>query len=138
MAVVTHKYFFKFPKCETEEPIVYHLVRDYNLITNIFRAKVAADGDGYLVLDLKGEEKDIEAAKTYMASFGVTINTVDKGMIRSTDRCTHCGNCLTHCPTHALHIEDYATRKVLFDESKCIACLKCVSNCPMGACSSVF
>ena len=40
--IVTHKYFLKFPKCETETPIVYHLVKDYDLEVNIFRAKVTS------------------------------------------------------------------------------------------------
>lgn len=136
--VVTHKYFFHFPTCVTDTPIVYTLVKDYDLVVNIFRAKVAADGEGYLVLELKGEEEKIEAAKRYICGFGVTVNTVDKGVIRDVSKCTNCGNCLTHCAPHALHIKDYRTRKVEFDESRCVACGRCVSNCPMGACSTVF
>lgn len=135
---VSHKYFFHFPKCVTDTPIVCKLVKDYNLIVNIFRAKVTAEGEGYLVLELTGEEKDIEAAKEYICSFGVTVNTVDKGIIRDVAKCTNCGNCLSHCAPQALHIKDYATRVVEFDETRCIACEHCISNCPMGACTTVF
>ena len=36
--MTTRKLFLHFPKCETERPIVYHLVKDYGLIINIFQA----------------------------------------------------------------------------------------------------
>lgn len=136
--IASHRYFLHFPKCETDVPIVYHLVRDFNLVINIFRAKVTAEGEGFLVLDIKGEEDAIEKGKEYIAGFGVNINSVNKGIERKEDRCTNCGNCLAHCPTKAMHISDPATRKVEFNETLCIACGKCVSNCPMGACSSIF
>ena len=58
--MITRKLFFRFPKSETEKPIVYHLVKDHNLIINIFRAKVTAEDEGYLVLDVTGKEEDIE------------------------------------------------------------------------------
>ena len=37
---VTKKLMLFFPKCECEKPIIYHLVKDYDLIVNVFRAKV--------------------------------------------------------------------------------------------------
>ena len=52
---MTKKVLLLFPKSETEKPIVYHLVKDYDLEVNIFRAKVTADEFGYLVLDLTGD-----------------------------------------------------------------------------------
>ena len=57
---VTKKFFLYFPKCETEKPIVYHLVKDYNLIINIFRAKVTPEEEGYLVLDITGSQVHID------------------------------------------------------------------------------
>ncbi|MHC4656143.1 MAG: NIL domain-containing protein, partial [Planctomycetota bacterium] len=48
---ITKKLMLFFPKCECEKPIIYHLVKDHNLIVNIFRAKVTPEEEGYLVLD---------------------------------------------------------------------------------------
>ena len=136
--MITRKLFLHFPKCETEKPIVYQLVKDYNLIINIFRAKVTANEEGYLVLDVTGEEADIERGMEFVRSFRVTIDTVNKGVRWDAARCTHCGNCLSHCPTQALRLRDRDRREVEFVESACIECLNCLDNCPFGACSSAF
>ncbi len=136
--MITKKVLFLFPKSETEKPIVYHLVKDYDLIVNIFRAKVTADEFGYLVLDLTGEEENIAKGLEFVRSFNVEINEADRGIRWDKNVCTQCGNCLSHCPTQALYIADKKTRKIEYDEDKCIQCLSCIENCPYGACSSIF
>lgn len=136
--IITKKLLLLFPQCETEKPIVYNLVRDYNLIINIFRAKVTPEEEGYLVLDVTGTEEDIRQGMEYVKTFDVTINETEKGVHWDEELCTHCGNCLTHCPTHALYITDRQSMRVSFDGEKCIECLNCLSVCPFGACSSLF
>ena len=103
---VTKKLMLFFPKCECEKPIIYHLVKDYNLVVNVFRAKVTPEEEGYLVLDLTGTEKEIERAVEFVRTFNVTVNAAGKGVTWDSERCTHCGQCITHCPTRALHIDD--------------------------------
>jgi len=137
-ATVTRKLMFFFPKCECEKPIIYHLVKDYHLVVNVFRAKVTPDAEGYLVLDLAGSEEDIERALEYVRKFKVTISASTKGLRWDRALCTDCGACLTHCPTKALRVADPATRKICFEDDKCIECLACLKVCPFGACASVF
>lgn len=135
---VTRKMMFFFPKCECEKPIIYHLVKDYDLIVNVFRAKVTPEAEGYLVLDLTGTEENIDRAVAFVSTFNVTVSGAGKGVTWSPRLCTHCGACLTHCPTHALHIGDAARREVAFDDGKCIECLACLRVCPYGACATAF
>jgi L-aspartate semialdehyde sulfurtransferase ferredoxin len=135
---VTHKLMLFFPKCECEKPIIYHLVKDYDLIVNVYRAKVTPEEEGYLVLDVTGTEVNIEKAMDFVRTFNVTINTTGKGVARDLERCTHCGQCVSHCPTGALRIEDGATREVVYHEDDCIECLACIRVCPFGACASTF
>ena len=135
---VTKKLMLFFPKCECEKPIIYHLVKDYNLVVNVFRAKVTPEEEGYLVLDVTGTEKDIEKAMDFVKTFDVSVNYTGKGVTRDDERCTHCGHCVTHCPTGALHVGDAATREVLYNEADCIECLACIRVCPFGACASAF
>ena len=135
---VTKKLMLFFPKCECEKPIIYHLVKDYDLVVNVFRAKVTPEEEGYLVLDVTGTETNIERALEFVRTFDVTISYTGKGVTWDEDRCTHCGQCIPYCPTGALHIADAATRQVAFDESKCIECLACIRVCPYGVCTSAF
>ncbi|MHC4641485.1 MAG: 4Fe-4S dicluster domain-containing protein [Planctomycetota bacterium] len=135
---VTKKLMLFFPKCECEKPIIYHLVKDHNLIVNVFRAKVTPEEEGYLVLDVTGTEEAIQQGMAFVKTFNVDINFTGKGVTRDEDGCTHCGHCITHCPTGALHIADRATREVVYNEEKCIECLACIRVCPFGECASVF
>ncbi len=135
---VTKKLMLFFPKCECEKPIIYHLVKDHNLIVNVFRAKVTPEEEGYLVLDVTGSEEDIERGMAFVKTFNVDINYTGKGVTRDEDGCTHCGHCITHCPTGALHIADRATREVAYNGETGIECLACIRVCPFGECASVF
>ena len=135
---VTKKLMLFFPKCECEKPIIYHLVKDHNLIVNVFRAKVTPEEEGYLALDVTGTEDDIEKGLDFIKTFNVSINTSGKGITVDEDSCTHCGHCITHCPTGALHIADIVTREVVYSEAKCIECMGCIRVCPYNACASAF
>jgi ferredoxin len=135
---MTRKFTLYFPKSETEKPIVYHLVKDYNLVINIFRAKVTPEEYGYLVLDVTGTEEDIRRGMEFVRTFDVRIDESHKGVRWDRDTCVMCGNCIAHCPTEALHIADRRTMEVSFDSDLCIECLACLTNCPYGACTSMF
>jgi ferredoxin len=135
---VTKKLMLWFPKCECEKPIVYHLVRDYDLMVNVFRARVTPEEEGYLALDVTGTEANIERAMEYIRTFNVTINFTGKGLTWTEERCTSCGNCLTHCRTGALHIPDRNSMAVTFDDAKCVECLGCLRACPYGSITSAF
>lgn len=136
--MVTKKLMLFFPRCECEKPIIYHLVKDYGLVVNVFRAKVTPQEEGYLVLDVTGTEAAIADALDFVKTFHVTVNYSGKGLVWDHKLCTHCGHCLPHCPTGALCLADSSTREVTFCEETCIECLACIRICPYGACSSAF
>lgn len=46
------------------------------------------------------------------------------------DKCTRCGECLKHCPTGAIVINDIQTH---IDQDKCIGCAECVAVCRFQA-----
>ena len=137
-ATLTQKLMLDFPRCECEKPIIYHLVKDYDLVVNVYRAKVTPEERGYLALDVTGTEENIQKALEYVKTFNVIVNPTGKGLTRDPIACTHCGHCVTHCPTKALHIEDTSSREVLYHEDKCIECLACIRACPYGACVAAF
>lgn len=136
--MVTKKVYLYFPKSETDKPIVYQLIKEYNLVVNIYRAKVTPEEEGYLSLEISGTQEDLERAYTYLNKFEVEIHVGNKGLQWDSEKCAHCGNCIVHCPTEALHFVDKDSRTVGFDENKCVECLACIPSCPFAACSSAF
>ncbi|MHC5058395.1 MAG: NIL domain-containing protein [Planctomycetota bacterium] len=131
------KYVFKFPARLVEHPMASELVRDHNVIVNILRARVEPDEEGMLVVELTGEEKDIDAGLKYVKGLGVEVESLSKDITWHEDLCTECTACRSVCPTGALSTgeEDMA---VSFDQSKCIACELCIPACPYGAVEITF
>ena len=66
---------FTFPQKLIKEPIIYNLSKQFNIVTNIRRADVSEDR-GWVVLELDGNEKDIEKGIAWVTSKGVRIDPV--------------------------------------------------------------
>jgi L-aspartate semialdehyde sulfurtransferase ferredoxin len=136
--MTTKKILLRFPPSKAELPVVYHLVKDYDLMVNILRAAVSAEKDGFLALDISGSDEDIRRGLEYVRSANLKVDETTTGVTWSAERCSDCGNCIPHCPTHALHLVDSLHRKIAFEPGLCVECLSCLPNCPFGACTSVF
>ncbi len=66
----------EFPLDRVKEPLVYRLVKDYNLIPNIRKANIDPRLGGYLFMDLTGQPDDIVNAIEFLRDNGVTVNTL--------------------------------------------------------------
>jgi len=121
-----------FPHRLVDQPIVYKLVKDFDLSFNILKASVTPQEEGLMVLELSGSEENFDKGVMYLQSCGVKIQPLSQDVVRNEAKCTDCGVCVPICPTLALTI-DSATRKVSFDDAKCIACELCVKICPTRA-----
>ena len=71
---------FTFPTDLVKEPIIYQLGRDFNVVTNIRRADVRSDM-GWVVLELDGEDSEIERGLEWVGSTGVRIDPVSGDVI---------------------------------------------------------
>ena len=67
---------FTFPPELVKEPIIYVLGKEYNVVTNIRRANVTAD-EGWVILELEGDPKDIEKSISYVLALGVQVDPID-------------------------------------------------------------
>jgi len=121
-----------FPRRLVERPIVSRLVKDYNLDFNILKASVTLEEEGLLVLELSGEQGDYDKGIRYLTKTGVRIQSLSQNVIRNEERCTHCGACITICPTGAFELEPL-TRLVNFYNERCLACGLCIKACPPRA-----
>ncbi|MFQ6132876.1 MAG: NIL domain-containing protein [Armatimonadota bacterium] len=121
-----------FPPGLIDQPVVSRLVRKYDLDFNILRANITPQEEGLLVLELSGEASKLEEGLTYAQELGVRVQSLEQDVVRLEDVCTHCGACITICPTKALSM-DLTSRLVNFEYEKCIACELCVPICPPRA-----
>ena len=129
---VSKKLVLRFPKRLVNRSIVSQLVREYNLDFNILKASISPEEEGLLVLELSGKQEDYDKGIRYLTRTGVKIQSLSQDVIRNEERCTHCGACITICPTNAFELEP-ATRRVIFHNEKCLACDLCITACPPRA-----
>ncbi len=66
---------FTFPQELVREPIIYTLSHQFKVVTNIRRADVSEDR-GWVVLELEGEEEDIEQGIAWVTGKGVRVDPV--------------------------------------------------------------
>ncbi len=129
---VTKRIVLRFPRRLVERPIIYRLVKDYDLEFNILKASITPEEEGLLVLELKGDQKEYDKGINFLVKAGVKIQSLSQDVTRNEERCTNCGACVTICPTGAFRV-DPKTRVVFFDNTKCIACGLCITACPPRA-----
>jgi len=66
---------FTFPQELIREPIIYNLSHQFKVVTSIRRADVS-ENRGWVVLELGGEEAEIERGIAWMTSKGVRVDPV--------------------------------------------------------------
>lgn len=113
-----------------EQPIIYRLAKDYDLVFNIVKANISPQMEGTLVMELSGER--YEEGVEYLKSQGVLVRPLTEQIIRNPDKCISCGACTAICPTGALHLER-PSMEVDFDSNLCVLCQFCTKACPLKA-----
>ena len=129
---ISKRIVLHFTRRLVDRPIVSRLVRDFNLDFNILKASVTPEEEGLLILELSGKQSDYDKGIRYLTETGVKIQALSQDVTRNEERCTHCGACITICPTGAIELEPL-TRRVNFYNEKCLACELCIKACPPRA-----
>ena len=135
--MISKRIVLHFPHRLAGQPVVYKLVKDYDLEFNILKAYIIPDEEGLLVLELSGEDKSYEQGIQYLTLIGVKVQPLSQDITRNDRRCSHCGVCVPICPAGAFVVEPL-TREVRFHDNECIACGLCVRACPLHAMEVTF
>jgi len=76
----TQRVKFTFMAQLVKEPIIYRLGQEFNLVTNIRRADVREDM-GWVVLELDGDDTEIQRGLDWVAAIGVRVDPVSGDVI---------------------------------------------------------
>lgn len=127
-----NKVVFYFSAVQSEQPVVYRLIKNYDLIVNILKANINPQKEGFLVVELEGERERYDEAIAFVKNLGVIVEPLSEMIIWQEDICIQCGACASFCPTEALTMEREGMT-VSFDNSKCVVCGMCLDCCPTRA-----
>jgi ferredoxin len=121
----------KFPPDKANKPVVTELV-GFGLGFNILRAFITPGKTGHLVLEVTGNDKDVEKGIDFLKREGIVVTVFTDSVVRYEEKCMHCGACTAVCPSGAL-VMNPQTWELEFDMDKCVLCGHCVRACPARA-----
>lgn len=122
----------RFPPRQSLKPVIYHLVKDYELVPNILRAQIQPGQEGRMVLEVTGSNENYTAGVAFLEEQGLTVTEAASDICLDDERCVTCGLCTAVCKPGALTLdpEDWS---LVFDKDKCVYCEACVVACPRRA-----
>jgi ABC-type methionine transport system ATPase subunit len=71
-----------FPEQLIQEPIIWRLSRQYDIITNVRRANVE-DKVGWIILEVEGTEEALEQGIGWMTEMGVQVDRLHGDFVES-------------------------------------------------------
>jgi hypothetical protein len=72
--------FISFPEALVERPMIYELVKQFDVVPNLRRANVEAHS-GWMILELAGETPARDAAIAYLEGLGCTVNRMEGDVV---------------------------------------------------------
>ncbi len=126
------KLVLSFPEKIVTKPLTYKLVKEFDLEFNILRAEITPDVEGKMLIELRGDDEQINRAIEYLENNKVSVQEAGKDIIIDRESCVDCGECTSVCITGALSL-DKKSKKLVFDRDECILCELCIDSCPLKA-----
>ena len=120
-----------FPPRQSLKPVIYHLVKDFDLVPNILRAQIQPAQQGRMLLELTGRKDDFASCIEFLKGQGLTVSEAAADICLDEDLCVVCGLCTAVCKPGALTLD--ADAQLVFDKDKCVYCEACVIACPRRA-----
>ena len=93
MPQATRRVVLTFPPSEVEKPLVYRLVKDFEVIPNILKAAITPNSAGTMILELSGLLRNLESAIGWLKGVGIRVEELCHEITWNDERCVHCGAC---------------------------------------------
>jgi len=72
--------FVSFPEELVDRPMLYELVKRFDVVPNIRRANVEAHA-GWVILELSGSSDHLDGAVEYLVSLGCSVNRMEGDLL---------------------------------------------------------
>jgi hypothetical protein len=69
-----------FPAHLVQEPILYRLVKDFDILINVRRADVKAD-HGWVMLEMEAPEETLERGVAWLKQRGLQVDPIERDVI---------------------------------------------------------
>ena len=72
--------FVSFPETQVNRPLIYDIVKRFDVVPNIRRANVE-EHSGWIILELAGTHEACDAAIEYLEREGCTVNRMEGDVV---------------------------------------------------------
>ncbi len=122
-------YYLNFPAEVTNQPIIYRLIKEFDIRVNILGGGIEADKGGFLVTEFVSDEDAIDEGIRFLRNLNVTVTRNASRIVFNEKACVDCGACTAACFGDALFMD--GAMKLVFEDEKCISCGMCIRSCPL-------
>ncbi len=77
---MTERYYLSYPRDLIKQPLLYQLVKKFDLVFNIRGASVSEEM-GLVAVEFEGSSDQIERALSWLRQTGVTVEPIEKNVI---------------------------------------------------------
>lgn len=69
-----------FPEAQATQPVIYHVVKDFDVVPSIRRAAIE-NHFGWMIVDFSGESSAIDAAVAYLTDLGIDVTSAEGDIV---------------------------------------------------------
>jgi L-aspartate semialdehyde sulfurtransferase ferredoxin len=74
--------FVSFPESLVDRPMIYEIIKEYDVVPNIRRANVEGHS-GWVILEVHGSQDQLDGAIAYLEGLGCTVNRMEGDVLES-------------------------------------------------------
>jgi hypothetical protein len=76
----TVRLFVSFPEDLVDRPMIYEVIKKFDVVPNIRRANVEANS-GWIIFQLTGRHDVVDAVVSYLEGLGCTVNRMEGDIV---------------------------------------------------------
>jgi len=79
--VVKDKIVLRFSSQWVEQPVIYRLVKDFDLVVSILKADINPHREGFVVLELSGDSENYNRGLEFIKNIGVGVEPLSGSIV---------------------------------------------------------